>query len=127
MKLKKLKNKQGFTLIEVIIVAAIVGVFLIKLPENLSNMFNHKFEMLQSQRAELIAEQKILEQYYRISQNIRINRLVRKETIKMFEQNWRVEYKTNKTLVKGIYKHTISIFDEQEQLQSEMSVFLKGI
>ena len=120
-------KRKGFTIVEAIVVAAILGTFLVSLPQAIGNMFGHKYEMLQSERADILAQELIWETYYRVTQSLNVKKVSRSKTINRFDQKWKMRYTTKKTYIRGIYKHQFLIYNEDSKLQSEMSIFLKGL
>jgi len=127
MRPKSTKKNTGFTLVEAVVISAVIGVFLVSLPSSISSMFSHKFAMLQSEKAEMIAQELVWQTYYRVTEGLAVRRVAKKDSITRFDQVWRTEYESNKTYIRGIFKHDIRVYDSEGQIQSDISVFLKGI
>ncbi len=119
-------HSKGFTLIEVLIVSAIVSLFFIGLPQASSNFFHQKNYLLAKYRANNVAWNKLMEQYM-IEQ--KLNRTRSQSTqgkVVQWQQNWQWKRTEERTLVGKIKKHTIQVYSEANKKTpaTELVVFI---
>ncbi len=120
------KHTKGFTLIEVLIVSAIVSLFFIGLPQASSNFFHQKNYLLAKYRANNVAWNRLMEQYMVEQKLNRTRSQATQGNVVQWQQKWQWKRFEERTLVGKIKKHSIQVYSETNKKTpaTELVVFI---
>lgn len=121
---KKTVSSSGFTLIEVLVVTAIMSVFIINMPLTVSRLFSQKHYILQKYRASNIAWNQAMDYYQKHRRYLKTLVIESNGSKDSWGQSWRWARDSEDALAGGIMRHQFKVYEEKDNKVPIVSLVL---